>query len=85
MWEPWTGRTGETFSVTDKWIGLEPGRVYGIETTTDLEIAAPPEELAAVEVYSDHATVPGQFDGGIACGAIVMWTLPADLWGHGGH
>jgi hypothetical protein len=30
-------------------------------------------------------TVPAQFDGGFACGAVVMWTLPPGLWGHRDH
>ncbi|HEX7884723.1 MAG TPA: phage tail protein [Phenylobacterium sp.] len=32
LWEAWTGRQTATFAVTDQWIGLEAGRVYGVET-----------------------------------------------------
>lgn len=32
LWEPWTGRTTDSFTLTDKWIGLTPGVVYGVGT-----------------------------------------------------
>jgi hypothetical protein len=64
---------------------LDGRKLLGIETTRDLEMVAPPEELAAVEVYNDPMAVPGQFDGGFACGAVVMWSLPPNLWGRRGH
>jgi len=45
-----------------------------------------PEQLAGVEVYTDHATIPPEFSGASpACGAVVMWTLPADVWSGHGH
>lgn len=56
-----------------------------IETVQDLEFFVPPERLAAIEVYHDAADIPGQFipPGGVPCGAIVMWSLPPELWrGH---
>jgi hypothetical protein len=63
---------------------LDGRRLLGIETTTDLEMIIPPEELASMEVYHDFDSVPADFGGGFACGAVVMWSLPPNLWrGHG--
>jgi len=61
---------------------LDGRQVRWIETTRDLEFVAPPEELAAIEVYSDGIDVPPEFQTGMlsTCGAIVMWTLPVQLW-----
>jgi len=61
---------------------LDGVELLGIETTVDLEMVAPPEHLAGLEVYKDPSEIPAQFIGvtGRGCGAIVMWSLPPDLW-----
>lgn len=64
---------------------LDGRELMGIETTRDLEIMAPVDELAAVEVYNDDVSTPAQFRLFGKCGAIVMWSLPPDLYGKGGH
>jgi len=65
---------------------LDGAQLTGIQSTTDLEMIVQPEQLAGVEVYTDHATIPPEFSGASpACGAVVMWTLPADVWSGHGH
>lgn len=65
---------------------LDGSQLTGIRSTTDLEMMVQPEQLAGMEVYTDMGAIPPEFTGASpACGAIVMWTLPADVWAGHGH
>jgi hypothetical protein len=65
---------------------LNGAQLMGITSTTDLQMIVQPDQLAGVEVYTDGLEIPAEFGGAShGCGAVVMWTLPADVWSGHGH
>ena len=48
---------------------------WGGDVPTEIDQLLHPEELEAMEVYTSHMEVPGEFGGlGASCGLILLWT-----------
>jgi hypothetical protein len=82
LWEPWTGKTSNAFALSDKWLSIEPGVVYGVETPVGIRAQRVVRRtrgangVIAVELVSDESAVYSSRGPG-GSGSVPTNTPPA--------